>query len=287
MKDTIPELTVDHFPIRELSERTGVNSVTLRAWERRYGLLKPFRTAKGHRLYNDADVEQVKRILYWVHQGVAVGKVRALLNEDQQGLDPVTPENHWLAWQQTFYAALDDYAISKWETMVLEAIKQYPLSVVLKSGILPVLSALQSKVSTSGAVVLLHASLEQLLLSLDQHGQRKDSQVLVLSIDGQSLFARLVTWVMHCHNKSATCVSQVRTPQQLTELVDALAVQQVVVVGDGLSHQEAKRWLDGTGCQSAPLTWIGPGFWLARHESGQPGHVCFSSSVNYLDDLLR
>lgn len=31
----------DLLPIGELARRTGVNPVTLRAWERRYGLLKP------------------------------------------------------------------------------------------------------------------------------------------------------------------------------------------------------------------------------------------------------
>ena len=46
----------DLIPIRELSSLTGVNSVTLRAWERRYGLLKPQRTPKGHRLYSMQDV---------------------------------------------------------------------------------------------------------------------------------------------------------------------------------------------------------------------------------------
>ena len=32
------------FPISAVSQLTGVNSVTLRAWERRYGLIKPTRT---------------------------------------------------------------------------------------------------------------------------------------------------------------------------------------------------------------------------------------------------
>jgi DNA-binding transcriptional MerR regulator len=32
------------YPISTLAAQTGVNSVTLRAWERRYGLLKPKRT---------------------------------------------------------------------------------------------------------------------------------------------------------------------------------------------------------------------------------------------------
>ena len=39
------------YPIRTVSSLTGVNSITLRAWERRYGLIKPVRTPKGHRLY--------------------------------------------------------------------------------------------------------------------------------------------------------------------------------------------------------------------------------------------
>ena len=33
------------YPIRTLSSLTGVNSVTLRAWERRYNLIRPQRTA--------------------------------------------------------------------------------------------------------------------------------------------------------------------------------------------------------------------------------------------------
>lgn len=32
------------FPIREVARLTGVNPVTLRAWERRYGLIQPMRT---------------------------------------------------------------------------------------------------------------------------------------------------------------------------------------------------------------------------------------------------
>ena len=39
------------FPIRTVSAETGVNPITLRAWERRYGLVNPRRTDTGHRLY--------------------------------------------------------------------------------------------------------------------------------------------------------------------------------------------------------------------------------------------
>ncbi|MFP3449340.1 MerR family transcriptional regulator, partial [Pseudomonas sp. SIMBA_067] len=62
------------FPIREVSRLTGINPVTLRAWERRYGLIQPTRTESGHRLYSKSDIETVHRILDWVERGVAVSK---------------------------------------------------------------------------------------------------------------------------------------------------------------------------------------------------------------------
>ncbi|HEX5540067.1 MAG TPA: MerR family DNA-binding transcriptional regulator, partial [Micromonospora sp.] len=39
--------------IGELSRRVGVSDHVLRAWERRYGLLKPVRSAGGFRLYSE------------------------------------------------------------------------------------------------------------------------------------------------------------------------------------------------------------------------------------------
>lgn len=71
------------FPIREVSRATGVNSVTLRAWERRYGLIQPTRTDSGHRLYSAADIETVRNILAWLERGVAVSKVGKLLERSQ------------------------------------------------------------------------------------------------------------------------------------------------------------------------------------------------------------
>ncbi|MGH8128491.1 MAG: MerR family transcriptional regulator [Gammaproteobacteria bacterium] len=81
------------YPIGEVARVTGVNSVTLRAWERRYGLLRPQRTPKGHRLYARRDIQRVKRIVRLIDQGVPVGRVRALLDgtENTRGKAEVTP----------------------------------------------------------------------------------------------------------------------------------------------------------------------------------------------------
>lgn len=79
-------LKSDYFPIRYIVAETGVNPVTLRAWERRYGLIKPKRTAKGHRLYSFGDILLIKQILFFLAKGHPVSKVKFLLENEQQVL---------------------------------------------------------------------------------------------------------------------------------------------------------------------------------------------------------
>ena len=63
------------YPISTVSALTGVNPVTLRAWERRYGLVTPHRTSKGHRLYTEADVALIREVIGLLGQGVPVSRV--------------------------------------------------------------------------------------------------------------------------------------------------------------------------------------------------------------------
>ena len=54
------------LPIREVARLTGVNAITLRAWERRYGLVVPLRTPKGHRLFSSEHVQRIQDVLTWL-----------------------------------------------------------------------------------------------------------------------------------------------------------------------------------------------------------------------------
>ena len=108
----------DLFPIREVSRLTGVNPVTLRAWERRYGLIRPTRTDSGHRLYSMADVEAVRSILAWTERGVAVSKVGSILARSAAGRDADEPvvaaNNEWGEWQEQLREAnIDLEEVSK------------------------------------------------------------------------------------------------------------------------------------------------------------------------------
>jgi MerR family transcriptional regulator, light-induced transcriptional regulator len=69
------------FRIRTVAALSGVPATTLRAWERRYGVPAPGRTASAYRLYTADDVERVRRLRALVEQGVspsdAAQKLRA------------------------------------------------------------------------------------------------------------------------------------------------------------------------------------------------------------------
>src|SRR5690606_38361207 len=105
--------TQTQFPIRELSARTQVNTVTLRAWERRYGLLKPQRTTKGHRLYSEDDVAIIERILALVARGVPLGKVKPLLQEETPTLIQDDTNESWQTLLGELLTAIDQFSFNK------------------------------------------------------------------------------------------------------------------------------------------------------------------------------
>jgi DNA-binding transcriptional MerR regulator len=60
--------------IGEVARRSGVSPELLRAWERRYGLLRPARTASGYRLYSEDDLARVARMQELLQTGLAAAE---------------------------------------------------------------------------------------------------------------------------------------------------------------------------------------------------------------------
>jgi DNA-binding transcriptional MerR regulator len=68
--------------IKEFALRTGVHESTLRAWERRYSLLEPERSAGGYRLYSAADERRVLAVRAHLARGLAVAEAAALARDE-------------------------------------------------------------------------------------------------------------------------------------------------------------------------------------------------------------
>jgi DNA-binding transcriptional MerR regulator len=60
--------------IGELARRTGVSPELLRAWETRYGLLQPTRSAGGFRLYSAADEVRIRRMTHLIGDGLSAAE---------------------------------------------------------------------------------------------------------------------------------------------------------------------------------------------------------------------
>lgn len=121
---------VGPYRINVAAELSGVTAPTLRAWERRYGVPVPRRTASAYRLYTPDDVEQVRRMRELVEGGVSPAEaarvVRSTLitpvaEATPAGADGVeAAKNRLLAAVSRFDVAGVDAEVSRL-TMLLDA----------------------------------------------------------------------------------------------------------------------------------------------------------------------
>jgi MerR family transcriptional regulator, light-induced transcriptional regulator len=64
--------------MRVVTRRTGLSADLLRAWERRYEVVKPSRSESGRRLYSDADIERLRLLYRATLAGRSIGQVAEL-----------------------------------------------------------------------------------------------------------------------------------------------------------------------------------------------------------------
>jgi methanogenic corrinoid protein MtbC1 len=57
------------YNIKQAAARAGVSVPVLRAWERRYGIVQPVRTASGYRQFDDAAVDRIRAMRALIAQG--------------------------------------------------------------------------------------------------------------------------------------------------------------------------------------------------------------------------
>lgn len=148
----LSSLDKDLFPIRILSDKTTVGTSTLRAWERRYGLLTPERTPKGHRLYSESDVKRVHKILDLLDDGHSLPVIADMLaaNKNYES-DEATSEEKlisqetstvWVTFVESTLVATRDFNVERMDAIYNEATSLYPIDLVIARLIEPVLNNL-------------------------------------------------------------------------------------------------------------------------------------------------
>jgi DNA-binding transcriptional MerR regulator len=146
------------FPIRTVSSLTGVNAITLRAWERRYGLITPHHTPKGNRFYTQHDIDLINRVVDLLEKGVSINQVGASLKQESQHADRVHVEpNPWSSRQQRMINAIVHFDQEALDNVYTEALSFYPTHIVTRKLIIPLLKTLQERwETTEGCIVEEH-----------------------------------------------------------------------------------------------------------------------------------
>jgi DNA-binding transcriptional MerR regulator len=141
------ELQPALYSISTVAEMTGVNAVTLRAWERRYGLLQPSRTPSGHRLYSDDDVEQIKAILQMLDEGIAISRAARALQSPTTSTVGQASEP-WVRYQSQMLLGVSEFNEIILEDTYNEAMSLYPVEIVTRQLLMPLLKQLGERWET-------------------------------------------------------------------------------------------------------------------------------------------
>jgi methanogenic corrinoid protein MtbC1 len=82
------------YNIQAVAAATGVPAITLRSWERRYGIPHPKRDPKGYRLYSDRDIAVTRWLKDRVQRGVGISRAVNMLRVIEAGVATAQPESH-------------------------------------------------------------------------------------------------------------------------------------------------------------------------------------------------
>jgi DNA-binding transcriptional MerR regulator len=138
--------------IGELSKRSGVSPGLLRAWERRYGLLRPTRSAGGLRLYSAADVERVRRMNQHLAEGLAAAEAAALAQsaDDEHGAPAALSPS---AMRDEVADALDRFDEPRAQAIVDRLLAAATVDTLLSDVVLPYLRELGERWSRGEASI--------------------------------------------------------------------------------------------------------------------------------------
>ena len=123
--------------IGELSRRSGVSPELLRAWERRYGLLEPTRSAGGLRLYSLDDLARVQAMQQYLAEGFAAAEAAALTTRAAQSDAIAAP-----AAKDELAAALSSFDDGAAHAAFDSLLAQFSIDTLLRDVVVPYLHEL-------------------------------------------------------------------------------------------------------------------------------------------------
>jgi MerR family transcriptional regulator, light-induced transcriptional regulator len=132
-------MTTHFFRIGEAARRAGVSPEVLRAWERRYGLVRPTRTEGGFRLYSEDDVDRIARMRGLVARGVAAAEAARSVTESAAAAEEARPAAAAVDAQGALLAAVESYDDGAAHLLLDRLLADLTVETVLRETVFPVL----------------------------------------------------------------------------------------------------------------------------------------------------
>ena len=193
------------YPIGTVSNLTGVPAITLRAWERRYGLIRPLRKPSGHRLYTRKDIDLIHRVVSLVDSGMRIGQVREELLSGPQQRDDGQAPTIWDAYHDGMISAIIRFDEDRLEAIYEDALSVHPVELVTRELLTPLLVSLGERWrSNAGSVAEEHFFAFYLRNKLGarfhhRHRENTGRRVLVACLPGEHHEVGLLLFGMAAH----------------------------------------------------------------------------------------
>ena len=132
------------MPIGELSRRTGVNPELLRAWERRYRLLRPRRTSGGTRMYASTDEARVRLMRRYLDDGLPPAQAAEMVTATRLSVRPgqatrSIPPAEVAEAHAEMHASLDRFDETSAQRALERLFGTYSASIVVRDVMMPYL----------------------------------------------------------------------------------------------------------------------------------------------------
>jgi DNA-binding transcriptional MerR regulator len=122
--------------IGEFARRVGVTPELLRAWEQRYGLLRPVRTQGGFRLYREEDAERVARMRRGLEEGLSAAEAARAALETPPSADHLLDDA-----RARLMSAIEAYDEAGVQAALDDGLAAFGLEAFVRDLILPTLTA--------------------------------------------------------------------------------------------------------------------------------------------------
>jgi len=140
------------YPIKVVSQMTGLSVHVIRAWEKRYNVVEPDRTDTNRRLYSEEDIEKLRLLNDASHLGHNIGSLAALslselknllakersnLPETKVGLNSFSSINTVEEILTECIETVKDYDAKKLESILLNASAKLTQPVLIEEVVIP------------------------------------------------------------------------------------------------------------------------------------------------------